>query len=328
MGIMQNASPAAADKLGRVVFSCRDSEYTIQDVMDFGWFMGIMGAICAELRIAQAREAEADQQGLEVNISEITTAADEFRYERDLLTAEEAEQWLADHDISQEQFSAFFTRRYWLAQVDEPAEVHIVLPSFGDSDYMELLRAEFILSGEFDRVATGMSWRIAANADRAGTLPVTTEAVDTQLQKLYERIGVTPPTLDGALQGIGHDRSWLDTLLKIEAVYQDCRRTVISEHHRQRALPSLRLGLIRVEFESTTAPNLDAAREAALCLSEEEMTIDELSCVPGSEASSSLTFATKAPRSRASSRESSQTSLTMKSEREWMNDCSAPISKN
>jgi hypothetical protein len=160
---------------------------------------------------------------------------------------------------------------------------------------MELLRAEFILSGEFDRVATGMSWRIAAYADRAGPLPLPTEAVDTQLQKFYERVGVTPPTLDEALRGIGRDRSWLDTLLRIEAVYQDCRRTVISDQHRQRALPSLRLGLIRVEFESTTAPNLDAAREAALCLSEEEMTIEELAEECGSEVQRETIFLEDVP---------------------------------
>jgi len=291
MALTDNPSAEITERLARVVFTSPNASHRVQDILDFAWFLGVLQPLAREVQVGRARQESAAAQGLEADLAAITHAADEFRYERDLLTAEEAEAWLADRDVSQLQFSESFTRKYWCARLEEPSEDGVPSPPYPELAHPELMRAESILSGDFDRVVTSLSWRMATVVDRGGKpLPDPNAALAAALDRFFERTEFTEEGLPAALEQASHDRAWLDRFLEIEAVYLEYRKTVVTDQQRARVLPALRLGLIRVEFEATTVPNLNAAREAALCLREGEMTIDEIAAQFESEVHRNTVF--------------------------------------
>ena len=74
---------------------------------------------------AHRGRSRADEQNLEFDDDAIDTAAEQFRYQHDLITAEETEQWLAGRGLTLGDFSAYFVRHYWGGKWDdlEPEEL-------------------------------------------------------------------------------------------------------------------------------------------------------------------------------------------------------------
>src|SRR5438093_12975434 len=86
--------------------------FSVRDVMDAAHFRGelescwqrLLASVEAEERAAELDPpSEAALQGL----------AEQFRYDRDLITAEETEHWLEERGLSFDDFSYHFLRRYW-----------------------------------------------------------------------------------------------------------------------------------------------------------------------------------------------------------------------
>src|SRR6266481_6446701 len=101
---------------GRLVISSGGQEYSVRDVVDAAWFRGELDSSWSRLLHEVACDALADERDLEADGDLLQTMSEEFRYGRDLLTAEETEKWLAARDLTEEDFSAYFLRRYWHEQ--------------------------------------------------------------------------------------------------------------------------------------------------------------------------------------------------------------------
>src|SRR5262245_7775957 len=96
------------------VFRCAGETITFRDVIDFGWFMGTVQRVWGDLRLSLARTETAEGLEMEPGSEELQTLSDEFRYQLDLISAEEAERWLANRGLTAPAFAKFFLRRYWL----------------------------------------------------------------------------------------------------------------------------------------------------------------------------------------------------------------------
>ena len=145
----------------KVIFLCEDRSFTVRDVIDAAHFRGELEPAWKDLLRLVAAEHKADAEELEFADEAIDTAAEQFRYQRDLITAEETEQWLAERGLTLSDFSAHFVRHYWGEQWDD-IEPDAVEYFSAPNDLRELLTSEFILSGELDRMAQRLSWRVAA----------------------------------------------------------------------------------------------------------------------------------------------------------------------
>lgn len=91
----------------KVVFVCEDHSITGQDVIDAAHFRGELEPEWKNLLRLLAAERRADEQNLEFDDDAIDAAAEQFRYQHDLITAEETEQWLAGRGLSLGDFSGF-----------------------------------------------------------------------------------------------------------------------------------------------------------------------------------------------------------------------------
>ena len=96
----------------KVVFLCEDRSFDFRDLIDAAHFRGELEPIWKNLLRLIAAERKADADELEVDDEAIERAAEQFRYERDLITAEETERWLAERGLTLNDFGAHFVRHY------------------------------------------------------------------------------------------------------------------------------------------------------------------------------------------------------------------------
>ena len=220
----------------RDVFSVGSRQVTIEEVLRAAHFRRELDAAWAEVcRRAGPHDFETDEDAAQAS-------SEQFRSERDLITAEETERWLEQRGLAVEEFSDYFVRHHskeipgtrstWPAVPydDAPAELH------------DLLRIDMLLSGEFDGLAQQLAWRFAA-----------VDAPDA-----------TPPA------------DWQGELRELEHAYQRQRGALLIPDAREATLAAMRLSLTRVELEVLELESSDAAREALLCLREDGETMAEV----------------------------------------------------
>ena len=264
--------------LDLVVCTCGEREYTAGDAIDAAIFRGELDVKWKEFLHQVAAERRADELELDADDSAISSAAEAFRYEYDLITAEETEAWLANRGLTLDDFADYLTREYYARTLQEeivPDEIEYLSAA---AELRQSFLAELILSGELDRMTTDLVVRLAAR--RAGKeLP--TDTIAAEKRKFLHRIGISPGELANWLEQLKRDSKWLDDMLELEAAYRkDCDKLLVPEA-RQRELLALRLPLTRFETERIEVESLDAAREALCCVREDGMSMEEVATAGG-----------------------------------------------
>src|SRR5439155_1679373 len=131
-----------------------------------------------------AAENRADELELDLDESEISAAAEAFRYQHDLITAEETETWLANRGLTFDDFSDYFTREYCASAVRENISPEKVGYDSAAPELRELFVADLILSGELDHMTTQLIWRLAAPCAEK---EITPDAVSAEERYPYRR---------------------------------------------------------------------------------------------------------------------------------------------
>jgi hypothetical protein len=202
-----------------------------------------------QIRQGLACVARADETDDDVGDEELQAAASEFRYERDLLSGEEMEVWLArwalDADDWMEYLRRGLLRERWATELAGTAARYSVEPE----DVEEALPAEAICSGFLTRTARKLAGRAAAAARAREEGWLAEEAFEVDAEVALERI-------DAAFR-------------------QFCER-IVTEAALAAQLASRRLDWIRMECQCLSLPTLESAREAALCVREDGMDLDEV----------------------------------------------------
>src|SRR6266436_4423558 len=95
-----------------VVCACAEQAYTAHDAIDAAIFRGELEIKWKEFLDEVEAEKRADELDLDLDQAAISSAAEAFRYEYDLITAEETQAWLANRGLTFDDFSDYFTRQY------------------------------------------------------------------------------------------------------------------------------------------------------------------------------------------------------------------------
>jgi hypothetical protein len=259
---------------GKVIFVCRDRPFTGREVIDAALFRGELEPAWKNLLRLFAAERRADEQNLEFDDDAIDAAAEKFRYEHDLITAEETEQWLTERGLTLGDFSAYFVRHYW-GDEWEDVEAQNLDYFAAPNDMRKLLTDELILSGELDRMAERLSRRIAVSCG-AGEASVDPQLIEEQRAVFFERSGVGQEELAAWLERIGRDQEWFRKALALEAIFRRDCSMLLSRRAREHEIAALRLPLTRFEVETIELDSLDAAREALLCARDDGMSMEEV----------------------------------------------------
>jgi len=268
---MPVSQPATRDN--RVIFWQGDRCFTVKDVLDWAVIRGELESIWAEFMRAVECDRLANEQDLELDDSALDSASIAFRYEHDLITAEETERWLDDRNLTLSEFSEYFARCHWgrtyTGKVN-PAERSYQAAS---PDERDLLLVDLTLSGELDRLADRLSWRIAAQANEKTDVA---EAVAEERKRFLLREKIGAEDLADWLEKLGRDADWLDDLLGAEVAYQRQTDSLVGEKNLQRELISMRLMLTRFEIEIIEVDSRDAAAEIFACVRSDGMEMAEV----------------------------------------------------
>jgi hypothetical protein len=298
----------------RVVMSSGGHEFPVRDVMDAAWFRGELDGAWHRLLEEVGCEGLANERELEADDELLQTMSEEFRYERDLLTAEETERWLAARNLTEEDFSAYFMRRYWHDQLQKEADYQPESYPAAAPEMRELFRAEVIFSGELDRLARNLSWRLMSCSSRREEAPAShlsgnhgksepphvgcydegeisgLGAVAAERERFLARAGLSEAELTVCLTQLGREQGWVNSCSLMEAAYRSVCEKVLNDEQRARSLAAMGLPLTRVELETFAARTLEAAKEAVLCLRGNEADMAALAAECGSTCVHSLLF--------------------------------------
>src|SRR6059036_2067151 len=128
-----------------VVCACAEQSYTARDAIDAAIFRGELVVKWKEFLDEVEAEKRADELDLDLDESAISAAAEAFRYEHDLITAEETEAWLENRGLTFDDFSDYFTRQFYAGALHDivPDKVEYTSAS---PELRQLFVAELILS--------------------------------------------------------------------------------------------------------------------------------------------------------------------------------------
>jgi hypothetical protein len=253
----------------RVIFSRGEREFTASEVVDCAVLRGEIDPLWAEFTRVEACDRLANEQGLEPDESAVDAAAIAFRYQYDLITAEETERWLENHGVSLAEFGEYFCRNYWGRTYTGAMQVPSSSYQAAAAEAKDLFLVDLILSGSLDEMAGRLSYRIAAQAD---------ENADLDLEEQRARFVAARKIMDlpAWLAQFGRDQEWLNEMLAAEAAYQRRVAQILTEQALQRELGPLRLNLTHFELETVEVDSKDAAAEVAACVRNDGMEMSEI----------------------------------------------------
>jgi hypothetical protein len=256
-----------------IVCACESQEYTARDAIEAAIFRGELEGKWKKFLHHVAAENRADEVDLDLDESAISAAAEAFRYEHDLITAEETEAWLENRGLTFDEFSGYFARQYCVSALDEKIVADEVEYHSASSELRELFLAEMIFSGELDRITTALMWRLASRCAEKDPHP---EAISAEERRFFESNKVKPAQLANWLKKLGRDSTWFNEMLAIEAAYRIRCDSLLVPQTRQRELTTLRLLLTQFETEVIELESRDAAKEALFCVREDGMSMEEV----------------------------------------------------
>lgn len=256
-----------------IVCACQGREYTARDAMEAALFRDDLATAWQAFLRRVAADGRAGELDLELDEDALGTVAEAFRYQYDLITAEETEQWLSERGLTLEEFSDYFARSVWgNTQIEgvRPEKVDYVS---APTDLRETFTADLILSGKLEEMTAQLGWRLAAVCSAKD---VDLDMVAAAKQNFLERNEMNSVRPSDWLKQLRRDEEWLDQQAMMEAAYQSRCASLLLGQARQRELASLRLPLTQFETEVIELESRDAAQEALFCVREDGMSMQEV----------------------------------------------------
>jgi hypothetical protein len=248
----------SSGRLGSAPLFVAGRTVTVDDAIAAALFRRDLAPAIAETLALAAAAERAEDAGIGVSDASLQAAAESFRYQRDLITAGETEEWLAARGLTADDFSEWLYRRLsGDAMPDSPAAPADVPDDFGD-----LLRIHLWFSGGMDALAEQLKRRVAADREMAADEGDTASAIAAFMQR--ERLD--RESLRAWLDGAGRDAAWLDEIARMEAAFARLASERLTPESRSRKLAVMQRSLSSVEFDLLELDSHGAAQEASLCV--------------------------------------------------------------
>lgn len=220
---------------GTLVFAVGATGYRVSDVVRAARAWGELAALAEAVREGLACFKRAAENDDLPTPEETEAEAAEFRYARDLITADEALAWLAQQGLTVEDWTQYLQRALlrarWASELADTASRYPV----SDQEVAEILHAEGVCSGVFGQVASRLAGRVAV-LERA------------REEKWLAEGGDDPD------------------LTHIDAALERFRAHVVTPATIHAEVAARHLDWVRLECETVWFSDVQQAREAALCV--------------------------------------------------------------
>lgn len=248
---------SSASVLDAPVFACSGRSITWGEIVEAARAWGEWQALAATTATLLVLEQSLRPEGRLPDVEAVRSAGNEFRYQRNLLAADELVQWLGHWDVTVDEWQAYIRR----SQLD-PSSLD---DAVGPAPAVEVERATWVASvcsGRLSELARRLADEIGVYAGRGGELtgPVNAELCAT----------------------LG--REW--------AAFRDAQLT---EAALEAELSANRLPWTRAECRYLAFGSEPPAREAALCLTEDAQPIEDVARDAGVELHAATFYLDDAP---------------------------------
>jgi len=238
--------------LNQVLFTIGDQKFDWEDA-----------ALAAQLRGEWARLEKVTRQGLACEqraaetgewpaAQEVQATANEFRYAHNLISAQETQDWLNHWGLTVEGWMGYFRRSLlrerWANHLKEIIAAYPATPE----EVAETIKCESLCSGEL----TQWAYQLAGRAALAR----------------QEKMNVAATGCDAAPPA----QARKEILTRIEKVYQTLREQIVTPQARCTQIAHHHLDWIRFDCRYIWFPEERLAREAAFCVREDGLTLDEV----------------------------------------------------
>lgn len=252
---------------GRTVFSVGTQTFQTDDLVSAAILSGRWNVLRREARAGLDTEAELGGAGDQRLEDAVEAAAAEFRYARDLITAEDAERWLEDRDVEVDEWLDSI-RRGLLAPAGRKR-----MPLAPPPDPPELIRAvwvSFVCGGAAADLADELARQAAAHQIAGEQVPPPADDA-AMLEQDRDTVLSYFPELDPALTAHRVLR-----LSHLASAVGRCRRLVLTPEAVRREVDHRALDLLRLDCQVATFESDLLAREAALCVKDDGLSLADV----------------------------------------------------
>ncbi len=248
---------------GRPAFRVVDDVFYWEDVLLDAVARGQWAVFERQTLEGLACVAHSEATGTAEPEEEIEEAGREFRYERELITALEMEEWLAARGVTTHQWMEHVRRGVLRSHAADRLESLVLPPSgMSDGDLYTALRVDLICSGIGWGFAEELAERAAAAWSFRGTELPALEATG---------LPVLPPGLPVERAAV----RW-PVLQRIERAMERYRTAMLTPAAIQKEIRAHQMEWMRVDCRAAIFPDEAQAREAALCVREDGLPLAEV----------------------------------------------------
>jgi hypothetical protein len=254
--------------------------------VDFLWIDVAIGAMAHgewsdfERRLTEglACAARAEAEHTRVDERAVDEAATAFRYDRDLISGADMNEWLDGVGVSGDEWMAHIRRgilrHMWTADMDEVVDRYAASPRQLEAAAV----AEGICSGCFDAFERSFAGRVAAVAAAGAPVPPAggldspaLEASVNQLARQHAHWLAMRPEAD--------TRARLATALYLEESFASLSDRLTSKDCLREVVNAQGLDWTLIEIDTITFASEHAAREAILCVREDGLTLHDVAAL-------------------------------------------------
>jgi hypothetical protein len=254
--------------LDRVAFSVGADRYHWGDVVAAAIAWGRWAALVRQSREGESLVRAAREAGALPTRAELDAEAAEFRYARELTSADATRHWLDRHDLTVERWTSALRRLLVRRRAPAPPDE---LPGV-DALEAHVILDDAICTGALGEAARELATHVAAARqeetpdDGADAAP---EAAFPALPRTGDRLSGTP--LDEARLAAS-----LARLAPVERAYQRLRARALTPERLRSQVGAKQLEWVRLDCQSLAFTDEHAAREAVLSLREDGLSAGEV----------------------------------------------------
>ena len=237
-----------------------------------------------------------DLNGESIDPQELQVAANDLRYHFNLITAEETEEWLGSRELSLNNLNDFLRRKilvsHFADQLDEIRKQIEVgrLPIYKD------LWPELLLSDNFPQLITELVWRtLVTDLKLVSSSSADKSEIHTIEEEFCQREGIHAKDLPNYLKLSPFLHDTYDVYLALEVNFRKFSKQLLTAEKANLLLKSLHNHLVRVVYESIYFSDLEHAKEAYLCATEDGLTFPEIASQTGGIYTKSTQFLDEIP---------------------------------
>lgn len=235
------------------VFTVAGTTYDWEDVVRAAKLRGDWRGLESETRQGVACFKQEARNGETLDPEEVASAAREFRYAHNLITAQEVEGWLKNWGLTVEEWMGYFRRSRLRQTWSDQLEAIVAAYPVTDTEIARSIKATAVCSGKLKQFAQRLAGRVAAHDKLTGETTTGRWLADTN-----------------------NGERKIAAIAAMEASFERFRSLVTTPKAVEDRIASQRIEWAWFDCCFVAFPEEHLAREAALCVREDGLELHEV----------------------------------------------------